>query len=62
MACMVLCATRRAAFRKITNLSSTVQAALAPYRGQAGLTISRISPSLEDVFIGLMDSAKDNFQ
>ena len=39
-----------------------VQAALAPYRGQAGLAISRISPSLEDVFIGLMDSAKDNFQ
>ena len=28
MACMVLCAPRRAAFRKITNLLSTVQSAL----------------------------------
>jgi ABC-2 type transport system ATP-binding protein len=36
--------------------------AIAPYRDQPGLTWTRSSPSLEDVFIDLMGQAKDNFQ
>ena len=36
--------------------------ALAPYRARGGLTWLEIEPGLEDVFIGLMNSAKDNYQ
>ena len=39
-----------------------LEAAIAPYRGRPGLDWERGSPSLEDVFIDLMGSAKDNFQ
>ncbi len=35
---------------------------LAAFRDQPGLTWQQIEPGLEDVFIGLMNSAKDNFQ
>ncbi|OGB25492.1 MAG: multidrug ABC transporter ATP-binding protein [Burkholderiales bacterium RIFCSPLOWO2_02_FULL_57_36] len=37
-----------------------IDAALAPYRA-SGITIKRIDPSLEDVFIALMQDAKDNY-
>ena len=36
--------------------------ALAPYRARADLHWTQIEPGLEDVFIGLMDRAKDNYQ
>jgi ABC-2 type transport system ATP-binding protein len=36
--------------------------AVAPYRNDPKLSWSTINPSLEDVFIGLMNRAKDNFQ
>jgi ABC-2 type transport system ATP-binding protein len=39
-----------------------LDAAIAPYRSQPGLTWARSSPSLEDVFIDLMGKAKDHFQ
>ena len=39
-----------------------LESALAPYRTRAGLTWLEIEPGLEDVFIGLMNSAKDNYQ
>jgi ABC-2 type transport system ATP-binding protein len=39
-----------------------LEAAIASYRGRPGLDWERGSPSLEDVFIDLMGSAKDNFQ
>ena len=35
---------------------------LAAFRDQPGLAWQQIEPGLEDVFIGLMNSAKDNFQ
>ena len=35
---------------------------IAPYRQRAGLSFTEIDPSLEDVFIGLMAKARDNFQ
>ena len=35
---------------------------LAAFRDQPGLDWQEIEPGLEDVFIGLMNSAKDNFQ
>jgi ABC-2 type transport system ATP-binding protein len=41
---------------------AALEAAIAPYRGRPGLDWERGSPSLEDVFIDLMGSAKDNFQ
>ena len=41
---------------------AALEATLAPYRDQAGLIITEIDPSLEDVFIGLMAKARDNFQ
>jgi len=41
---------------------AALEAALAPYRGRSGLAITEIEPSLEDVFIGLMTKARDNFQ
>ena len=39
-----------------------LESALAPYRTRAGLTWLEIEPGLEDVFIGLMNSANDNYQ
>ena len=39
-----------------------LEAAIAPYRDDAGLTWERSEPSLEDVFIDLMGRARDNFQ
>jgi ABC-2 type transport system ATP-binding protein len=39
-----------------------LEAAIAPYRNRPGLSWERSEPSLEDVFIDLMGSAKDNFQ
>lgn len=41
---------------------AALDAALAPYREKAGLGWQQTEPSLEDVFIELMNSAKDNFQ
>jgi ABC-2 type transport system ATP-binding protein len=41
---------------------AALEAAIAPYRGRPELDWERGSPSLEDVFIDLMGSAKDNFQ
>jgi ABC-2 type transport system ATP-binding protein len=35
---------------------------LAEFRARPGLRWTQIAPSLEDVFIGLMNSAKDNYQ
>lgn len=40
----------------------TLAASIAPYRGRPELEWERASPSLEDVFIGLMNQAKDNHQ
>ena len=39
-----------------------LEATIAPYRAQGDLTWQRSEPSLEDVFIELMNRAKDNFQ
>ena len=39
---------------------AALEAAIAPYRDDAGLTWPQIDASLEDVFIGLMAKAKDN--
>lgn len=36
--------------------------ALAPFRARTALVWTEIEPGLEDVFIGLMSTAKDNFQ
>ena len=36
--------------------------ALAPFQARPGLKWTEIAPGLEDVFIGLMNSAKDNYQ
>ncbi|MEO8101050.1 MAG: ABC transporter ATP-binding protein [Betaproteobacteria bacterium] len=36
--------------------------ALAPFQSRPGLAWTHIKPGLEDVFIGLMDRAKDNYQ
>jgi ABC-2 type transport system ATP-binding protein len=42
--------------------SAALETAIAPYRHRHGLEWQRGAPSLEDVFIDLMASAKDNFQ
>jgi ABC-2 type transport system ATP-binding protein len=42
--------------------AAALDAALEPYRDRPGLTFSRSESSLEDVFIDLMDRAKDNYQ
>ncbi|MCC6946355.1 MAG: ABC transporter ATP-binding protein [Bradyrhizobiaceae bacterium] len=39
-----------------------LEAAIAPYRSRTGLSWVRSEPSLEDVFIDLMSTARDNFQ
>jgi ABC-2 type transport system ATP-binding protein len=39
-----------------------LEASIAPYRARGDLTWQRSEPSLEDVFIELMNRAKDNFQ
>jgi len=36
--------------------------ALAPYKARADLTWERTEPSLEDVFIDLMQKSRDNFE
>ena len=41
---------------------AALDAAIAPYRGDARHHWSELAPSLEDVFIGLMGRAKDNYQ
>jgi ABC-2 type transport system ATP-binding protein len=42
--------------------SALLESAIAPYRADAGLAWNRSKPSLEDVFIHLMASARDNMQ
>jgi len=42
--------------------AAALEAAIAPYREQSGLTWTRSQPSLEDVFIDLMARTRDNFQ
>jgi ABC-2 type transport system ATP-binding protein len=39
-----------------------LEAAIAPYRAREGISWQRGEPSLEDVFIELMNRSKDNFQ
>jgi ABC-2 type transport system ATP-binding protein len=41
---------------------AALETAIAPYRNDPKLRWTVIEPSLEDVFIGLMNKAKDNFQ
>jgi ABC-2 type transport system ATP-binding protein len=41
---------------------AALEAAIRPYRQRAELAFHEIDPSLEDVFIGLMAKARDNFQ
>ena len=40
----------------------SLEAAIAPYKEQAGLEWKRSEPSLEDVFIDLMGKSRDNFK
>jgi ABC-2 type transport system ATP-binding protein len=40
---------------------AALEAAIAPWRGRAGISWRRIEPTLEDVFIHLMARSKDNF-
>jgi ABC-2 type transport system ATP-binding protein len=42
--------------------AAALEAAIAPYRNDPAITWERSEPSLEDVFIELMNRAKDNFQ
>ncbi|MGE0753277.1 MAG: ABC transporter ATP-binding protein [Variibacter sp.] len=42
--------------------AAALEAAIAPYRDDPAITWTRSEPSLEDVFIELMNRAKDNFQ
>ena len=42
--------------------AAALDAAVAPYRERGGLMFRRSESSLEDVFIDLMDRAKDNYQ
>jgi ABC-2 type transport system ATP-binding protein len=42
--------------------AAALETAIARYRSEPGLTWTRSEPSLEDVFIDLMNKARDNFQ
>ena len=42
--------------------AAALEEAISPYRKRGKLTWKKSEPSLEDVFIDLMDRAKDNFQ
>jgi ABC-2 type transport system ATP-binding protein len=42
--------------------AQALEAAIAPYREREGLVFRKSEPSLEDVFIDLMNHARDNFQ
>jgi len=42
--------------------AAALEAAIAPFRKQPGLTWSLSQPSLEDVFISLMSRSQDNFR
>lgn len=42
--------------------AATLETSLRPFRSRPGHAWQRIEPGLEDVFIGLMNSAKDNYQ
>ena len=42
--------------------AAAFEAAIAPYKSDARWTWAQTAPSLEDVFIDLMSSSKDNFQ
>lgn len=42
--------------------AARLEAGIAPYVGRPGLSWSRAEPGLEDVFIRLMDEARDNFE
>jgi ABC-2 type transport system ATP-binding protein len=54
-----------APFGTLLHVSGTdgaaLEAAIAPWRDRPGLAWRRIEPTLEDVFIHLMNSAQDNF-
>ena len=41
--------------------AAALEAALAPFRGRADLRVTPAEPTLEDVFIALLDRAQDNF-
>jgi len=41
---------------------AALEAAIAPWRERSGLHWQASAPSLEDVFIDLMNRSKDNFQ
>ncbi len=41
---------------------AALEASIAPWREKSGLTFQKSHPSLEDVFIELMNRSKDNFQ
>ncbi|MBO6668850.1 ABC transporter ATP-binding protein [Parvibaculum sp.] len=40
---------------------NALEAAVAPWRGEAGLDWQKVEPTLEDVFIHMMQGASDNF-
>jgi ABC-2 type transport system ATP-binding protein len=42
--------------------AAALEAAIAPWRADARLSFTRAEPSLEDVFIDLMNRSRDNFQ
>jgi ABC-2 type transport system ATP-binding protein len=42
--------------------AAALEQALAPVRGRPGLSLAKAEPSLEDVFISLMQGTKDNVQ
>ena len=42
--------------------AAALEQVLAPVRGRPGLSLAKAEPSLEDVFISLMQGAKDNVQ
>ena len=42
--------------------NGALEASIAPYRGRGNLHWQKSEPSLEDVFIDLMNRSRDNFQ